>query len=574
MFSSWPKPTFRKREDMKIYSPLFTGLMLLSLVSCSTRAKKITDEKEVVEVKKEQVQIRILAFNDFHGNLEGPSGSVMVEGKRVKAGGADFLAAKIKERRTENTMVVSAGDLIGASPLISAVFHDEPTIEAANLMGLELNAVGNHEFDEGVDELKRMQKGGCHPTDGCQDGDGFSGATFKFLAANVFEKSNGETIFASTAIKKFGDISVGIVGLTLEGTPSVVSSEGIQSVRFGDEVEAINKAVSEFQAQGIETIVVLVHEGGFPTSDQADRNQCPGISGPILEIAKNSSDAVDVFITGHTHKAYICEMDGKLVTAAKSYGRLLTEIDLVIDPITGDVLSREANNIVIDRQGIGQENVKQVISKYRAIVSPIANKPIGKIASDFKRDYDENGISPLGRLIADVQLEGTQSAGAQIAFMNPGGIRAPLNFIASGVEGEGVVTYSEAHTSQPFGNSLVTMTLTGAQLKLLLEAQFRDKKITILQPSSGFIYTWSQSAPFGTKVDPASMKLGGITIERMKEYRITVNSFLADGGDGFKLLKHGTKRVGGPIDVEALVNYFSIHSPVKVSTDVRVLKKK
>ncbi len=556
---------------MKIFNTLFIATLSFALSACSTRPQK--SDAEAVETKKEPVKVRVLAFNDLHGNLEGPSGSVYVNGEKVKAGGADFLAAKIAERRTPNSIVVSAGDLIGASPLISALFHDEPTIEASNQMGLELNAVGNHEFDEGVDELIRMQNGGCHPKDGCQDGDDFAGASFKFLAANVFWKSDGKTIFASTHIKKFGPVSVGFIGLTLEDTPSIVSSVGIKDVRFGNEVQAINKAVSEFQNDEIETIVVLIHEGGFPTLDQSDRNDCPGISGPILEIAKNTSDAVDIFVTGHTHKAYICEMNGKLVTAAKSYGRLLTEIDLLIDPETGDVISQEANNIVIDRKGEGHPEVSKTIEKYKSIVSPIANKAIGKITADFTREADENGVSPLGKLIADIQLAATKTNGAQIAFMNPGGIRAPLTMAPSSVEAEGVVTYSEAQTTQPFGNGLVTMSLTGEQIKFLLEAQF-GKKRTILQPSAGFSYSWLESAPPGAKVDPKSIKLNGQLLDSEKEYRITVNSFIADGGDGFDILKAGTNRMGGPLDLEAFVQYFSKNSPISISTETRVLKEK
>lgn len=550
------------------------SVLLFTLSACSAQPVKKEKEIDKENVNTTPIEVRILAFNDLHGNIEGPTGSVIVDGKKTKAGGADFLSAKIAERKTENSIVVSAGDLIGASPLLSALFHDEPTIEAANKMGLELNAVGNHEFDEGVDELLRMQNGGCHPEDGCQDGDDFGGANFKFLAANVFKKSTGETLFPSTMVKEFGTVKVGFVGLTLEGTPAIVSPIGIKSVTFGNEIETINKAVSKFQSEGIETIVVLIHEGGYPTIDQGDRNECPNISGPILDIVKGSNSAVDVFVTGHTHKAYICDIEGRLVTSGKSYGRLLTEIDLKIDPKTQDVLKKSATNIVIDRSGYPDKNVEALIKKYETIVAPIAGKSVGSIVVDLPREADVNGVSLLGKMIADVQLWATKESNAQIAFMNSGGIRAPLMMAPLKGEGEGVVTYEEAHTSQPFGNGLVTMTLTGEQIKALLESQFSEGRNTILQPSKGFYYTWSASAALGNKVDPKSMKLHGSVIDMATKYRITVNGFLSEGGDGFKLLKEGSDRVGGPIDLDALVNYFSKMSPVKSSNEVRVLKVK
>lgn len=550
--------------------------LAVSLAACGNAPQQQQpDEEPRTEQPREPVHVKILAFNDLHGHLEGPSGSVTVQGGKVEAGGADHLVARIDEIRRfhKHTAVVTAGDLVGASPLISALFHDEPTIESMNIGQLDAAAVGNHEFDEGVDELYRLQNGGCHPTDGCLDGDGFEGASFPFLAANV-RTETGETLFASTFVEEYDGVKVGFIGLTLSGTPAIVSPEGIKGLSFDDEVETINAVVPKLQEQGVETIVVLIHEGGYATEEQTDESECPGVSGPIVRIVEDVDDAIDVFVTGHTHQAYICEMDGKLVTAAKSYGRLLTEIDLRIDPKTGDVVEKEGKNLVIDRTGTPHPEVVSLIEKYGAIAAPLANKKIGAIDGDIVREPDGNGESPLGRLIADIQLQATKSkerGAAQIAFMNPGGIRDSLLMQPSGEEGTGIVTYAEAHTVQPFGNSLVTMTLTGREIHDLLEAQWTDPdRARLLQASEGFFYQWSASAPVGDKIDPLEIKLNGETIDPDGEYRVTVNSFLANGGDGFALLETGRDRLGGPVDLQALVDHFDANSPVVAPEEQRI----
>lgn len=553
----------------------------LALSACSGKTNK-PDEEPTEETAKtaEPVHVKLLALNDLHGHLEGPSGSVKVEGAKVDAGGLDRLAARVAEIRKfePNVAVVAAGDLIGASPLLSSLFHDEPTIEALNSMKLDATAVGNHEFDEGIDELERMKKGGCHPEDGCQDGDDFGGADFAYLAANVTDGDSGDTIFPGYFIKEFDGVKVGFIGLTLEGTPAIVSPDGVKGLSFADEAETINAIVPKLRKQGIEAIVVLIHQGGYPTTEQTDVNQCPDVAGPITDIVENTDDAVDVFVTGHTHQTYVCELDGRLVTSAKSYGRLLTEIDMDIDPGTGDVMKRSARNLVIDRDGEPDEDVGAVIDKYNAIAAPLAKKKIGVIKADIVRKQNDDGESPLGRLIADIQLDATRSkdhGNAQIAFMNPGGVRDSFYVKPTDDEPAGVVTYSEAHTVQPFGNSLVTMTLTGEQINELLELQWKGQEHPkILYASKGFSYAWSDSAKPGEKVDIGRIKLNGKPIDPDEEYRVTVNSYLANGGDGFALLADGTDRVGGPVDLQALVVYFDENSPLSPPTDQRIEKIK
>jgi 5'-nucleotidase len=526
------------------------------------------------------VSVQILAFNDFHGNLEPPAGSAgkikLPDMTEILAGGAAYFASHIAALRLQNpnTVVVSAGDLIGASPLVSSLFYDEPTIEAMNLIGLEIHGVGNHEFDKGTSELLRMQYGGCNPVGGCTDGTSFTGATFRFLAANVVvDTKTGKTLFPAYEIKELEGVKVGFIGLTLEDTPSIVTPLGVAGLSFTGEVDTINALVPELQAKGVEAIVVVIHEGGFQTGLF---DECPGMSGPIVEIATNVSDAVDVLVTGHTHQAYNCIIDEKIVTSAASSGRIVTDIDLEIDKTTGHVKTKSAKNIVATRDVMPDGPIEQLVTEYVALAAPLANKVVGAITATIDREVPPmgSGISPMGLVIADAQLAATQApafGGAQIAFMNPGGVRADLVYDDNGTPADpsddGSVTYGDTFAVQPFGNSLVVMTLTGDQIKTLLEQQFQlDGKgnpvSRILQVSQGFTYTYSLSAPMGSKVDPASMMLNGAPIDPSKSYRVTVNSFMATGGDTFTILISGTDRLGGVVDLEALQAYFAASSPV------------
>ncbi len=507
------------------------------------------------------VDVQLLAINDFHGNLEPPGGAIA----GTPAGGAEYLATHIRqlEATNRNTMVVSAGDLIGASPLLSALFHDEPTIEAMNRIGLDLNAVGNHEFDEGAAELLRIQEGGCHPVDGCQDGDGFGGADFQFLSANVVRTETGETLLPPYVVRNFQGAKVAFIGMTLEATPSIVTPSGVAGLEFRDEADTVNALVPELQRKGVESIVVLLHEGGLQSGGIDD---CAGISGPVVDIVNRMSDAVDAVVSGHTHQAYNCEIDGKLVTSASSFGRVVTDIDLTIDKRSGDVTVARADNLVVTRDVDKAPDLTALLDKYRQLSAPLANRVIGTITSDITRAPTPAGESALGDVIADAQLaatDGPAEGGAVVSFMNPGGIRADLTFAPSGGEQPGQVTYGEAFTVQPFGNTLVTMTLTGAQLDTLLEQQWCGQAFPrILQVSAGFTYTWDSSSPVCNRVDPASIRIGGVAVDPAGSYRITVNSFLADGGDNFTVLRSGTNRLGGPLDLDALEAYFTAASPV------------
>ena len=537
---------------------LLAGL-LVAIVPAAANAASPSGAEHAQTTK-----IQILGLNDFHGNLEPPIGSSgRIGGSEPggNAGGVEYLATHVRALRATNpnTLFVSAGDLIGATPLVSALFHDEPTIEAFNAMGLDYNGVGNHEFDEGVTELLRMRYGGCHPVDGCRDGDPFGGSTFEFLAANVAYKDTGETIFPPYAIHHFQGVKVAIVGMTLEGTPSIVSPAGISHVDFFDEADSVNALVPRLKQQNVETIIVLLHEGGFTPSPLNPQtiNSCVSPTGAIPPIVERMDDEIDVVVTGHTNWAVNCVMDGKIVTGAAAFGRLITDIDLTVSRATKDVVSATVNNTIVTRTVPRAPDMTALVGKYVTLSAPFANRVIGRITANITRAANLAGESALGDVIADAQRYDAQQAGtgSQIAFMNAGGIRGDLTFASSPVgEGDGNVTYGEAFTVQPFGNSLVTMSLSGTQIDALLERQFTGG-IGILQVSDGFAYTYSASAPANEKV--GAITLNGMPINPVLPYRVTVNSFLADGGDNYGVLTQGTSRIAGNVDTDAFENYLN-----------------
>jgi 5'-nucleotidase len=514
------------------------------------------------------VPVTILAINDFHGYLKPPPGGITIADaadstKRiaVSAGGAEHMATLVKDLRAKrkHSVFVAAGDLIGASPLLSAAFHDEPTIEALSAMGLEITAVGNHEFDEGKDELLRMQNGGCHPFVGCRGPRPFTGARFRYLAASTFDVRTGKTLLPAYEIKEFEGIPVAFIGLTLKGTPKIVSPSGVAGLEFRDEATTINALVPELRQRGVEAIVVLIHEGGLPTGGY---NECPGISGPIVGIVGKLDKAVDLVISGHTHRAYKCVIDGRLVTSADKFGTLVTEIEMVLDPRTRDVASLKADNLIVRTDGYAKAPEQTaLIAAYERLVKPLAERAAGSLTADLSREADPAGESPLGQVIADAQLAATSApdkGGAVIAFTHPGGIRAAIR------RGEdGTVTYADLFAAQPFGNNLITLTLTGAQIKMLLEQQWLDQPWPrVLQVSNGFAYTWDDRRARGDFVAAESITLGGRALDPGARYRVTVNAFLADGGDGFSVLKEGDEPTGGPLEVTVLEAYFKANSPI------------
>ncbi|HEY3361868.1 MAG TPA: bifunctional metallophosphatase/5'-nucleotidase [Methanosarcina sp.] len=541
---------------------------------------------DVSEPENGTTKIQILAINDLHGQLEPPASKIVVGYNEtgapitVNAGGAEYLATHIKRLSSENpnTFFVSAGDSMGASPSVSALFHDEPTIKALNTMGLDFSAVGNHDLDKGPDELMRIQNGGNYPTDGSLNNSSFEGAQFQFLAANIVNESTNSTIFPAYNITYIQGIPVGFIGVALKDTPSIVVPSGVKGLKFLDEAETINKYVKKLKSMGVKTIVVIIHDGG---SQEGLYNESLNMAGPIADVVNATDDEVDVFVTGHTHKAYNAVIDGRIVTEAGSAGSVLTDIDLVISNETHDVIEGKARNIIVSRDVPKDTEISELIKKYESLAAPITNRVIGNITGNITTEANNSGESVLGDLVADAQLNATynpNSGGAVVAFTNPGGIRNDLIYDQlSGGERPGQVTYGEAFGVQPFKNDMITMTLNGTQIDALLEQQFDNPSPgnnRILQVSDSFSYTWNESAPTGEKVNISSIKINGTSINPSSLYRVTVNKFLADGGDNFSVLKTGTDRTVGIIDTDAFVNYLGACSPVAPEQKNRIILEK
>ncbi|MET9850121.1 bifunctional metallophosphatase/5'-nucleotidase [Streptomyces ossamyceticus] len=529
--------------------------------------------------------VQLLSFNDLHGNLEPPAGSsgrvteLHEDGTTttINAGGVEYLATHLRDARGDNpySITAAAGDMVGASPLLSGLFHDEPTIEALNNLDLDVTSVGNHEFDEGAKELARLQKGGCHPAAGCYvKGKKFKGADFPYLAANVIENKTKKPLLKPYWVWKKNGVKIGFIGVTLEDTPGVVSAEGVKGLTFKDEVKTINKYAKELERQGVKSVVALIHEGGAPAStsynyDCDSPGAGDGISGPIVDIAKNITPKVDALVTGHTHAAYACTIkdpSGKprMVTSAASFGRLYTDTTLTYDRKTGDI-SRTAvksANHVVTRDVAKAADMTDLINRWNTLAAPIGNRPIGYISADIPSTGTE---SPMGDLIADAQLAAGKKLDPEtdLALMNPGGVRAPLTYAAKGSEGDGVVTYAEGFTVQPFSNTVNLQNFTGAQLVQILKEQVSGSNAAspkILLPSTGFTYTLDMTKTGADRIVVDSIKLNGAALDPAATYRVATNSFLAGGGDGITTLGLGTNDLVGGDDLAALEEYLLANS--------------
>lgn len=583
----------------KITAALGAGaaLLVLSLVACGS-------DDDPVPPPPPPFTVKIIGFNDYHGNLQSPGtfgeNTNVPTANRPPVGGAEFLAAHVARLKAQNpnNVVVGAGDFIGATPLISSLFFDEPSIETLNRIGLEFNAVGNHEFDKGSAELLRLQSGGCKQTGGAQDTNSckgatvgtpvpFEGAKFKWLSANVIRTSTGQPLLPAFGTKTFNGVPVAFIGMTLRATPTIVTPTGVAGLEFRDEAQTVNALVPTLKAQGIEAIVVLVHEGGFQTGALADINGCEGnlAGSAIADIVSKLDNAVDLVISGHTHAAYNCKLPNATgrqipVTSSSAFGRVLTDINVTIDPASKDITVVTATNRLVVRNDpaiTADAAVLDIVNKYNGLVSPIANQVIGAITAALPNTRTDAACNmPAGDLIADAQLAATAASGfgdAVIAFMNGGGVRNPgFTFAASVGEGDGNVTYGEAFTVQPFGNSLVTLTLTAQDIRDVLEEQFagcRGQSATatrVMLTSAGFKYTWDGAQACNARIRSASLTRNGVTeaivtagnvVNPTKTYRVTVNNFMATGGDGYSTFLKGTNLLGGAQDIDALVAFLA-----------------
>ncbi|MGK5679743.1 ExeM/NucH family extracellular endonuclease [Actinoplanes sp. URMC 104] len=507
------------------------------------------------------VDLQLLSINDFHGRLEQPSAG---------NGGAAQLVGMVDQLRTANpnTAWVSAGDNIGASTFISAIDGDNPTIDALNAGGLAVSAVGNHEFDKGLADLQGRVE---------------SRAKFPYLAANVYK--NGERVLPGYSVQTLGGVKVGYIGVVTEQTASLVSPDGIAGVEFRDPVAEANTLATQL-SDGNETngeadvLVLLAHEGaateniGSAAALQAD---------PVFGDFTRVSADIDVIFSGHTHQPYAFEVPvpgterTRPVIQAEDYGLRVGKAVLTYDPATKSVTKSTAELLNVTGYPADAE-VAAIVAKAKETAAELGKQPLGKITADIKRAYtsagaeDRGAESVLGNFIADVQLDQTSAAGrggAQIAFMNPGGLRADLLFRT-----DGTVTYADAFAVQPFANDVVTQSLTGAQIKQVLEEQWQpagaSRPVLHLGVSKGLTYSYDASQPQGSRIIASTLKLNGVVIDPTATYRVTSNSFLAAGGDNFTTLGKGTNRVTtGDNDLTMLVNYFAAHSPVTADTAPR-----
>ncbi len=490
--------------------------------------------------------MRILAFNDFHGALEPAENP-------ARGPGAAAFAAEIAERRTPNTIVVSAGDLIGGSPMISGLFHDEPTIEVMNAIGLDYAGVGNHEFDEGAVELYRMQQGGCHPVDDCASATPFPGADFKFLAANVTTTATGALLFPAYDILDVGGAKIAFVGMTLEQTPAVTLASAVTDLTFADEVETMNALVPEIRAAGASIIILMLHQGG---GNQGTANMCEGVGGEIVDITNGLDDAVAWIASGHTHDTYNCEFAGKLLTSAGDKGSTLTVVDLEIDVATQTLRSATAENVAVDTNRPTDPAVAAIVASYAELVAPLRDRVVASVTEDIIGS-SPSGELAMGDVVADAMLEATSSRGAQVALMNPGGIRAGLRFALSAPEtADGQVRYGEAFAVQPFSNEVLMVTITGADLVAALDYWIPVGNLQV----AGLTYTFHPGSQ-GARVTAADVTVGGVPLITTQSYRVTVNSIVASPVST-PSMANATDPVGVGVDLDLLVPYLTANSPL------------
>ncbi|MFD7841408.1 bifunctional metallophosphatase/5'-nucleotidase [Nocardia sp. NPDC059764] len=499
-------------------------------------------------------EVHLFGLNDLHGNLQPPDGSNGRVGA-YQAGGAVYLAAHLARLKAAypDSAVLASGDDVGASPLVSALFHDEPTIDFLNSVGVAASSVGNHEFDHGVVELRRLQQGGC-ALDGCSPGEPFTGAKFAYLAANVTD-ADGQQPQGSRpwTMLELGGHKIGVVGVVTPDTANIVMPEGIRGYRFGDEADAINKYVPAMKAAGAETVVALLHDGGTQQTQgrPLDYNGCDGISAGVKTLAHRTDAAVSVMLTAHSHQAYNCTLDGKVVTQAASFGRLVTDVTLRFHDGT---VEASAVNRVVTRDITPDLATAKLVDFFAAQSKPRAERVIGSAAAPLLAEPAPAGDSPLGDVIADSMLDAMASVRAVAAFMNPGGVRAGLS--------GGNITYAQAYTVQPFGNQVVAVTLTGQQILNLLEQQWDNVSKPGVLSVAGITYSYSDAAPKGHKVIDGSVRVAGEPLNPVAVYRVSTNSFLAAGGDGFSVFTQNTETLVGPIDLDALEAYLRTRGAV------------
>jgi len=490
------------------------------------------------------VDIDIVTINDFHGRIEADGA----------AAGAAVLAGAVKSVRdaNPNTVFAAAGDLIGASTFTSFINDDNPTIDALNAAGLEVSAAGNHEFDQGWEDLR----------DRVQDR-----ADWEYISSNVFLTETGETALAPAWVKEMDGVRVGFIGAVTEELDSLVSPEGIADLEVRSIVDSVNDVADDLtdgdSANGeADVLILLVHEGA--TSTDVASITPESALGTIVD---GVDDSVSAIVSAHTHLAYNHVIDGRPVVSAGQYGENFGLMNLQVDPETKELLSitNEIKPLTQDGAPLYEPiaEVQSIVDDAKAEADVLGAEPVGTITGDFNRARQTNGSenrggeSTIGNFVADVQQWAT---GADLAIMNPGGIRANLTYASSGAsDPDGNVTFREAATVQPFANTLVTLNLTGAQLKGVLEEQWQpagaSRPFLKLGLSEGLQYTYDPTAAAGERI--TAITLNGDLIDPEASYVVAANSFLAAGGDNFFTLAEGTNKADtGKIDLQSMVDWF------------------
>ena len=510
------------------------------------------------------IDIHLVGMNDFHGHLDPTKfeyqGVADAAPQSHLAGGVEHIAAALQAWRKEDKdlLFVGAGDLIGASPAMSSMWADEPSLTALTMAGLYASSVGNHEFDNGRAELLRQQNGGCtsiRADRACQFAPRFEGAGFTYLAANVLDSATGKPFLPAYKIADVKGIKVGLIGAVLKDTASVVLKSGITGLSFIDEADAINAVMPELRAKGARVFVLMIHEGG-ETTEAFDKPDCSELKGPIIDISKRLDPAIRLIVSGHTHKGFQCKVDGRTVTQAAMGGHLLSRIKMRVDPVSADVLGIDVKNVVIKP---GQYPPNPAVSAFletaRARSKVALAKPLARVAvRTVSRKPSAGGESALGNLVADAMLATGRAQGARIAFMNSGGLRQDVD-----VGADLRITYGQLQIVLPFGNTLVLMDLRGDQIRQLLEQQWvrpGSAHPSVLQISEGFSYRWNPQAAPGQRVVKGSLMLDGAPIDEGKTYRVATNNFLAEGGDNFPAFKLATNKIDTQArDFDTVVGY-------------------
>ncbi len=511
------------------------------------------------------VEVNVAAINDFHGNLlSNPFKykDAAVEGGEVKlkAGGIAALSGLLAELRAKDSqlLLVGAGDMLGGSPPISSMWADEPSVDALDLLGLKFSVVGNHELDQGITELRRQIKGGCQSTradKACQFDNDYKGADFPYISANLMEQATGKPAFAAYRIEQAHGAKIAFVGATLKDVGAYVSAKSMDGLYTVDEADAINALLPELNKQKVDAVVVVIHQGG-ETPERFDTQDCSQLGGDVVDVVKRLDPQIKVVISAHTHQGYLCRLGDKLITQGASFGRLLTQLTLTIDTDKHQLLGVKAQNLVVDAQRFtATKEIAALQAHVEARSKDQLSAPLARLASrEVKRDTNAAGESAMGDLIADSQLAATRALGAQVALMNLGGMRMDIAL----EEGQDKVNYGQVASVQPFNNTLNIMTLTGVQLRELLEQQWQSGSMGFypLQPSASLSYRWDGAQPQGQRVVADSLMVDGQLVQAEQTYRVTVNSFLADGGDNFTVLKQASARMDtGLNDLEALIGY-------------------